>query len=145
MWWALFTIYRKFKTRAYYPRTYSQLKAKTMTAQRITLKFLNAQCERLNRVEGAPLTAYSKEESTGKYTANIGNYHISQAYGGYSLHRITNAGGGVSNPLSVGYVPARELSGLLSAYIAGMNRVLWRLEDVAQLVNTEQQANKTGE
>jgi hypothetical protein len=61
------------------------------------------------------------------------------------LHRITNAGGGVSNPLSVGYVPARELSGLLSAYIAGMNRVLWRLEDVAQLVNTEQQANKTGE
>jgi hypothetical protein len=107
-----------------------------MTIQRITLKFLNAQCERLNRLEGAPLESYSKDESTGKFTANIGNHHISQAYGGYSLHRITNAGGGVSNPLSIGHVSARELSGLLSAYIAGMNRALWRLEEAA---------NKAGE
>jgi hypothetical protein len=107
-----------------------------MTAQRITLKFLNAQCERLNRLEGSPLESYSKDETTGKFTANIGNYHVSQAYGGYSLHRITNAGGGVSNPLSIGHVSARELSGLLSAYIAGMNRTFLCLEEAA---------NKAGE
>jgi hypothetical protein len=107
------------------------LKAKPMTTQRITLKFLQAQCERLNRLEGAPLEAYSKDEATGKYSANIGNYHISQAYGGYSLHRITNAGGGVSNPLSIGHVSARELSGLISAYIAGQNRAMWSAEDAA--------------
>jgi hypothetical protein len=107
-----------------------------MTTQRITLKFLQAQCERLNRLEGSPLESYSKDESTGKYSANIGNYHISQAYGGYSLHRMYTAGGGVSNPLSIGHISARELSGLLSAYIAGQNHVLWRAEDAA---------NNTGE
>jgi hypothetical protein len=107
-----------------------------MTTQRITLKFLNAQCERLNRLEGAPLEAYSNDKITGKYNANIGNYHISQAYGGYNLHRMCTEGGGVSNPLSIGHVSARELSGLLSAYIAGQNRVLRRAEEAA---------NKAGE
>jgi hypothetical protein len=82
-------------------------------------------------LEGAPLTAYSKDETTGVFAANIGNYHVSQAYGGYSLHRITNAGGGVSNPLSIGHVPARELSGLLSAYISGINRIKWHMEEEA--------------
>jgi hypothetical protein len=105
---------------------------------RITRKHLEAQCNSLNRLEGAALTAYSKDEATGKYTANIGHYCIDSDITGYSLQRITNAGGGVSNPLSIGYVSARELSGLISSYLAGMNRAKWRIEDA-------QQANKAGE
>jgi hypothetical protein len=102
---------------------------------RITLKFLQAQCEHLNRMEGVALTAYSKDESTGKIAANIGHYSIDSDVTGYTLHRITNVGGGVSNPLSIGHMPARELSGLISAYIAGMNRALWRIEEAQQATN----------
>ena len=92
-----------------------------MAQQRITVKFLQAQCDRLNCMMGHKMEPYSKDETTGRYVANIGTYYINQAYGGYCLHQITNAGGGVSSPLSTGHVSARELSGLISAYIAGLN------------------------
>jgi hypothetical protein len=52
--------------------------------------------------------------------ANRGNYHLSHAYGGVCLHRMCTDGGGVSSPLSTGHVSKRELAGLLSAYIAGI-------------------------
>lgn len=88
--------------------------------QRITIKFLEAQCDRLNRLTGSPMESYSRD-ATGRSKANVGCFHISQAYGGYALHRMHNEGGGVSEPLNTGHIPARELSGLISAYIAGIN------------------------
>ena len=88
--------------------------------QRITIKFLNAQCARLNRITNSPMESYTRGLD-GSFKANVGCYHISQAYGGYALHRMHNEGGGVSEPLSTGHVPARELSGLISAYIAGID------------------------
>jgi hypothetical protein len=51
---------------------------------------------------------------------NIGNYHLSHAYGGVCLHRMHNDGGGCTAPLIGGHVPKRELAGLLSAFIAGI-------------------------
>ena len=87
--------------------------------QRITIKFLNAQCARLNRLTGSPMESYAKGEDD-RFVGQVGNFHISQAYGGYCLHRMHNTGGGVSSPLSVGHIPARELSGLISAYLAGI-------------------------
>jgi hypothetical protein len=82
--------------------------------QRITETHLQAKIDRLNRVTGSPAEPYTD----GK--ANIGNYHLSHAYGGVCLHRMHNSGGGVSSPLSTGHVSKRELAGLLSAFIAGI-------------------------
>ena len=88
--------------------------------QRITIKFLNAQCDRLNRITNSPMESYSRAPD-GRFTANVGCFHISQAYGGFALHRMHNTGGGVSSPLGGGHMPARELSERISAYIAGLN------------------------
>ena len=82
--------------------------------QRITESHLQAKVNRLNRITGSPAEPYT----AGK--ANIGNYHLSHAYGGVCLHRMHNSGGGVSSPLSTGHVSKRELAGLLSAFIAGI-------------------------
>ena len=87
---------------------------------RITLKFLESQCDRLNRITNSPMQCYV-ETSPRKFEAQVGNYHISRAYGGYCLHRISNTSGGVSSPLSTGHISARELSGMISAYISGFN------------------------
>ena len=82
--------------------------------QRITETHLQAKIDRLNRITGSPAEPYTN----GK--ANVGNYHLSHAYGGVCLHRMHNSGGGVSSPLSTGHVSKRELAGLLSAFIAGI-------------------------
>ena len=81
---------------------------------RITDKYLDAIVDRLNRITGSPAAPYID----GK--AQIGNYHISHAYGGVCLHRMHNEVGGVSSPLSTGHIPKRELAGLMHAFIAGM-------------------------
>ena len=82
--------------------------------QRITESDLQAKVNRLNRITNSPAAPYTD----GK--ANVGCYHLSHAYGGVCLHRMYNDGGGVSSPLSTGHVTKRELAGLLSAYIAGI-------------------------
>lgn len=81
---------------------------------RVTEKQLQAIVDRLNRITGSPMEPYIN----GK--AQIGNYHLSHAYGGVCLHRMFNEGGGVSSPLSIGHVPKRELAALMYAYISGI-------------------------
>ena len=81
---------------------------------RITESQLQAVVDRLNRITGSPLAPYVN----GK--AQIGNYHLSHAYGGVCLHRMHNEGGGVSSPLSTGHITKRELLGLMHAYISGL-------------------------
>lgn len=52
---------------------------------RITIKDLNAVCANLNRLTKSPLE-YAKPFKAGvPFCSNIGNYHISQAYGGYKF------------------------------------------------------------
>jgi len=81
--------------------------------QRVTIKFLKAQAERLNRITNSPLTYFDDNKNI-----QVGHYHISQEYGAYCLHRITNDG--VTSPLSTGHIPARELSGRMDAYMRGL-------------------------
>ena len=81
---------------------------------RITESQLQAVVDRLNRITGSPMAPYA----SGK--AQIGNYHLSHAYGGVCLHRMHNEGGGVSSPLSTGHITKRELYNLMHAYIAGL-------------------------
>ena len=85
---------------------------------RITRSFLEAKCNTLNSMRGAP--AEPSRMVDGKYCANVGNYHISGAYGGYCLHRMSNESGGVSDVFSCGHIPARQLAALMSAYTAGL-------------------------
>jgi hypothetical protein len=56
----------------------------------------------------------------GKAVANVGNYHISGAYGGYCLHRMVNEGGGARDVFNIGHIPARQLAALMSAYTTGL-------------------------
>lgn len=85
---------------------------------RITRSFLEAKAATINSMRGAP--AEPSRMVDGKYRANVGNYHISGAYGGYCLHRMSNESGGVSDVFSVGHIPARQLAALMSAYTAGL-------------------------
>ena len=85
---------------------------------RITDATLQSQVDRLNRLTHSPITPYVNG------VAQPGNYHLSHAYGGVSLHRMGDAGRGVSEPLHCGHVTRRELSGLIAAYVAGYDAAL---------------------
>jgi len=86
--------------------------------QRITIKALEQQVEQINSITGNPMEPYSTD-GEGKFSANVGCYHISQAYGGVQLVRMA-AGGGERCPLSQGHIPKRDLYNELNAFIAGL-------------------------
>ena len=86
--------------------------------ERITEKQLQALVDRLNRVTNSPATPYTRNGD--KLTANIGNHHLSWAYGGVELDRMDNQGGGISCPLGSGHGTKRELWDKIHAYIAGI-------------------------
>lgn len=88
---------------------------------RITIKDLENICSRINRIKGAPLKPYIVNDD-GKHIAQIGNYHLSQAYGGVSLVCMVNIDGGVRDVLR-GHVSKRELQSLMFAYISGLNEI----------------------
>ena len=82
--------------------------------QRITDKDLAAVVARINRTTGSPLVPYVGN------MGQVGNYHISGAYGGVALHRMHTEGGGVADVFQRGHVPKRDLYELMHAYLAGM-------------------------
>jgi hypothetical protein len=90
--------------------------------KRITINTLKQNAAMLNRITNSPAEAYSKGED-GRNKANVGNYHISQAYGGFCLHRMANEGGGITDVLYCGHIPARELHNLIWAYVRGLEQV----------------------
>lgn len=90
-----------------------------MATDRITQAHLQALVDRLNRITNSPAEPYTKGED-GRYHANIGNYHLSGAYGGVNLVRMHNENGGISCPINHGHVPKRELYNLLYAFIRGV-------------------------
>jgi hypothetical protein len=87
---------------------------------RTTVSDLQAVVDRLNRETKSPMQPYVPD-ADGRQRAQIGNYHLSRAYGGFALHRMVTDGGGVSSPLSTGHIPARELLGRMLAYLAGID------------------------
>jgi hypothetical protein len=87
---------------------------------RVTLNQLEAVIDRINRETGSPAEPYAAD-ADGRQRAQIGNYHLSRAYGGFALHRMVTEGGGVSSPLSTGHIPARDLLNRMHAYLAGLD------------------------
>jgi len=82
--------------------------------KRITIKQLEQLCDYLNELTGNP----AKPWNDGR--ASIGNFHLSQAYGGVCLHQHVNPSGGITTPLIHGHVSKRELFDLMHAFIKGL-------------------------
>jgi hypothetical protein len=83
----------------------------------ITIKFLEAQVNRLNILTSSPLVPYVR---TGERNVpQAGNYHLDGAYGGYALSRMCESGG-TSDVFRCGHVSKRELSDRISAMICGI-------------------------
>ena len=87
----------------------------------ITKQNLIALVERINKLTNSPLETYTKT-ADGKFVANIGNYHLSWAYGGVELNRLMNSGGGVTCPLGYGHGTKRELWDKMQAFLAGLEQ-----------------------
>jgi hypothetical protein len=85
---------------------------------KITRAFVERQLERLNITAGTPLTPYTANPDGKGCTSNVGNYHLDNAYGGYSLQRICE-GGGSTPAFTHGYFPLKEVSNQIHAYTEG--------------------------
>jgi hypothetical protein len=85
---------------------------------KISIKDIEARIAYLNKITGSPETAYTKID--GKLSANIGHYHLDQAYGGCALYRMDNESGGVDDVSRIGYATKKDLYNWINAYIAGI-------------------------
>jgi hypothetical protein len=99
--------------------TTNYLKEIIMTS-RVSTEQLQAIVNRINTMTNSPLKPYETVE--GKYVAQIGNYHLSQAYGGFALHRMQSDGGGIVDVLGRGHMPKREIAELMYAWIRGFDQ-----------------------
>ena len=80
---------------------------------RVTNSQLEAVVNRLNRITGSPHQPYENG------LPREGNYHLSGAYGGWALHRMTK-GGGTSDVLNTGHISKRDLINRMFAYTRGL-------------------------
>lgn len=83
-------------------------------SNRITQSDLENLVDRINKATESPTEPYTDR------TANIGNYHLSYAYGGVKLHRMDNDRGGVRTVSTGGYGTKRELYGWMDAFLSGI-------------------------
>ena len=81
---------------------------------RITEKYLQAVCDRINRAMGKSLQPYEN----GAWQA--GCFHISHAYGGVSLHQMCETGSGIRDVFRCGHVPKRELAERMHSFLDGI-------------------------
>mgnify|MGYP003625220898 CR=1 FL=1 len=88
-------------------------------SNRITVAMLENVINSINDISKTPRKTYTKDKN-GKYKSNIGNYHLSCAYGGFQLHKIVNNGGGISTPLYTGYTTKKELYLVLRSFLTGL-------------------------
>ena len=80
---------------------------------------IRCRVELLNQITGNPPAPYTKT-ADGKFVANLGNFHLSRAYGGVCIHQMQNLSGGVTTPIFCGHVPMREAYDKLNAFISGI-------------------------
>ena len=83
---------------------------------RITIKQIEAVINWLNEELKRPLKPYIKEN--GKFTAQIGNFHLYQAYGAFGLNEMASEGGGVRTIIHLG--TKKELYTALHKLIQGI-------------------------
>lgn len=83
---------------------------------RTTLTQINLLIDELNKQLDRPLKPYIKKD--GKLTAQIGNFHLYQAYGAYGLHEMATDGGGIRQTIDLG--TKKELYTALHKLIQGV-------------------------
>jgi hypothetical protein len=83
---------------------------------RTTLAQIEALIAELNKQLDRPSKPYIKEN--GKLTAQIGNFHLYQAYGAYGLHEMATDGGGIRQTTQLG--TKKELYNALHKLIQGV-------------------------
>ena len=108
--------------------------------RRITNKDLEQLCRILNNLTHSPQEEYTKT-AEGNYIANVGNWHLDFAYGGVSLERTINQGGGVTQPLSTGHISKPALYDKIQSFIAGMEFVYAEMEN-NKMINAYTQGYK---
>ena len=87
--------------------------------KRITDKILNAKIDALNQLTNSPPNPYTRNQDTGKLTANVGSHYLGHDYNGANVYRLANEAGGVTTPLGNYHRPRRELADALDHYAAG--------------------------
>lgn len=97
--------------------------------QRITEAMLEARIKYLNKLTNSPADPYTVVD--GRARANVGNFHLSHAYGGVCVHRMVNESGGVNTPINYGHVTKRECYDALNAYISGIEFAMQQQEVTA--------------
>ena len=86
---------------------------------RTSIKTLEKLCDWINEATGSPMTPYTGDEN-GNMRANIGNFHLSLAYGGVCIHRMANDGGGVTTPIFQAHLPKKEAEARMRAFLRGL-------------------------
>ena len=72
----------------------------------IKLKDLNDLIKNLNDYHGEFPRPW--DQQGGQMVANVGNYHLSRAYGGFNVNQMANERGGCSEPAGHGHVSKKE-------------------------------------
>ena len=88
-------------------------------SSRVTQNQLKGIVALINKRTNSPTETYTLDE-TGHFTANIGNYHLSGAYGGWALHRIVNEDGGTTDVSGMGFATKRDLETFLGGFLEGL-------------------------
>ena len=86
---------------------------------RITDAMLESRVRRLNQLTNSPCTPYSQVGNMS--IANVGNFHLSHAYGGVCLHRMCNESGGIRTPIISYHTTKRDLYDRMNAFIDGID------------------------
>lgn len=93
-------------------------------SNRVTEKQLQAIVDRINRTLGTPMTPYAPYDKEKGCQPNANCYHLSHAYGGVALHKMSSREGctGVSDIFG-GHMPKRELAEKMWAFLRGIDTV----------------------
>ena len=83
--------------------------------ERTTQKQLEFLCARINAAQKTPAKPYERIDD--KLLGQLGNFHLSGAYGGVCLHQTMTESGGVRDVFSCGHVTKRDLYNRMSAYL----------------------------
>jgi len=86
------------------------------------IKELESLVTAINEITGNNTAEWTRKD--GKTTANIGNYHLDGAYGGYALYQMMNEGGGVHDISSMGHQSKRELGTFLHGFLGGLQTAI---------------------
>lgn len=101
-------------------RDLRELTTGELKMDRITEKYLQAVCDRINTAMNTPAQPYA-QNATGEYEPQAKCYHLSHAYGGVSLHKMCDTGSGIHDVFGCGHVPKRDLANRMHAFLAGID------------------------